>query len=480
MYPRFIQTFLDKLLDGLPVHREKYDVSFHTKKVFANMKRIGKGFSGKETPLFLTMVRPNQIQMGEGSAQPTDTQHTPTLDMPPPKPKKTQKPRQPKRKTTKKVLDLDDELKRIKIDQQKKIDGLERRVKKLEKKNRSRTHKLKRLYKVGLTARVISSSNDKALDKEDTSKQGKINEIDADANITLVSTHDDNVVQDEGIEDVGAEEVVEVVTTAKMIVDAVQVTTTPTITAESTKTNVEVQDKGKGKVKMIEEPKVPKKRKHQIKADEELALKLQAKINEEEMIAKEKAQQVEEVNLAWDDVQAKFKADYKMAQRLQGKEQEQLTDAEKEKLFMEFLKKRRKFFVAKRAEEKKNKPLTKAQQRSLMCTYLKIWMDGFAEIQELFDKTMKRINNFVDFRTELVKESTKKDKAQTAQESSSKRKGDDMKQERSKKQKVEDDKEFKELKKCLDIIPDDGDDVTIDATHLSVKTPIIDYKIYKE
>nr|GEU28914.1 hypothetical protein [Tanacetum cinerariifolium] len=98
LYPRFIQTFLDKQLDGLPTHKEKYDVSFHTKKVFANMKIIGKGFSGKETPLFPTTVGPNQVQMGEGSAQPAYTQHTPTFDMPPPKPKKTQKPRQPKRR----------------------------------------------------------------------------------------------------------------------------------------------------------------------------------------------------------------------------------------------------------------------------------------------------------------------------------------------------------------------------------------------
>nr|GEU63714.1 ribonuclease H-like domain-containing protein [Tanacetum cinerariifolium] len=48
------------------------------------------------------------------------------------------------------------------------------------------------------------------------------------------------------------------------------------------------------------------------------------------------------------------------------------------------------------------------------------------------------------------------------------------------KQKVEDDKESKELKKCLEIIPDDGDDVTIDDTPLSIKTLIIHYKIYKE
>nr|GFC03536.1 hypothetical protein [Tanacetum cinerariifolium] len=69
-----------------------------------------------------------------------------------------------------KVLNLEDELKRTKTAQQTKIDGLERKVKKLEKKYMSRTHKLKRLYKVGLTDMVISSSDDEALDKEDTSK----------------------------------------------------------------------------------------------------------------------------------------------------------------------------------------------------------------------------------------------------------------------------------------------------------------------
>nr|GEV85725.1 hypothetical protein [Tanacetum cinerariifolium] len=88
----------------------------------------------------------------------------------------------------KKVLDLEDELKRTKTAQQAKINGLERRIKKLEKKHRSRTHKLKRLYKVGLTARVISSSDDEALDKEDTSKQERIDEIDVDEDIALVDS----------------------------------------------------------------------------------------------------------------------------------------------------------------------------------------------------------------------------------------------------------------------------------------------------
>ncbi|GKG11715.1 hypothetical protein Tco_0345952, partial [Tanacetum coccineum] len=63
----------------------------------------------------------------------------------------------------------------------------------------------------------------------------------------------------------------------------------------------------------------------------------------------------------------------------------------------------------------------------------------------------------------------------------SKRAGEELEQESSKKQKLEEDKESKELKKCLEIVSDDGDDVTIDAKPLSTKSlTIVDYKIYKE
>ncbi|GJX85446.1 hypothetical protein Tco_0336220 [Tanacetum coccineum] len=92
-----------------------------------------------------------------------------------------------------------------------------------------------------------------------------------------------------------------------------------------------------------------------LRLDEELAFKLQAEEEEEEeeMLAREKAQQVEEANIAWDDVQAKIKVDYQLASS------------------QAMLEQRRKHFSAKRAEEKRNKPPTRAQKRSIMCTYLK-------------------------------------------------------------------------------------------------------------
>ncbi|GJU11894.1 hypothetical protein Tco_1134290, partial [Tanacetum coccineum] len=107
----------------------------------------------------------------------------------------------------------------------------------------------------------------------------------------------------------------------------------------------------------------------------------------------------------------KIEADQLLAERLQAREQEELTIEERAKLFQQLLEKRRNFFTAKRVEEKRNKPPTKAQQRSIICTYLKnmagwklkdLKNKSFTNIQELFDKPFKTVNTFVDFRTELV------------------------------------------------------------------------------
>ncbi|GKA29609.1 hypothetical protein Tco_0715854 [Tanacetum coccineum] len=438
------------------------------------------------------------------------------------------------------VLDLET----TKTTQANEIASLKRRVKKLEKKDRSRTHKLKRLYKVGLSARVESSEDEEDLG-EDASKQGRrIHDIDADEDITLVN--DDNEIFDvdalAGEEVFVAEQSGNVVEEVVVVIDAASTipvsaatitdveitlaqalaelksakpkadkvviqepeqgttTTTPTTIIPVPKPP---QDKGKGI--MIEEPMVeqvkPMKRLEQMRLDEELAFKLQAEEEEEEeeRLAREKAQQIKEANIAWDDVQAKVEADYQLAQRLQAQEQEELTDEEKARLFVQFLEQRRKHFAAKRAEEKRNRPPTRAQQRNIMCTYLKN-MEGwkpkslknksFANIQELFEKAMKRVNTFVDYRTELVEESSKKAETELEEnlkkaeaevmEGSSKRAGEELEQESIKKQKVDEDKETAELQSLIEVIPDE-EEVAIDVVPLATKPPsIVDWKIYKE
>ncbi|GJW72556.1 hypothetical protein Tco_0129473 [Tanacetum coccineum] len=52
------------------------------KKSFANMKRQGKDFSGRDTPLFPTIIVQVQEQEGEGSVMPIVSQHTPTINPP--------------------------------------------------------------------------------------------------------------------------------------------------------------------------------------------------------------------------------------------------------------------------------------------------------------------------------------------------------------------------------------------------------------
>nr|GEV11882.1 reverse transcriptase domain-containing protein [Tanacetum cinerariifolium] len=56
MYPRFLQVLINNQVNDLSSHTIKYISPALTQKVFTNMRRIGKGFSGVETPLFATML----------------------------------------------------------------------------------------------------------------------------------------------------------------------------------------------------------------------------------------------------------------------------------------------------------------------------------------------------------------------------------------------------------------------------------------
>ncbi|GKE10133.1 hypothetical protein Tco_1413684 [Tanacetum coccineum] len=100
MYPRFVQVFLDKQVGDMSTHDEIFVTPSYTKKVFGNMKRIGKGFSKAVTPLFPTMMVQAQEEMGEGSAMPTDPHHTPIIQPSKSQPQKKQS-RRKQRKDTK-------------------------------------------------------------------------------------------------------------------------------------------------------------------------------------------------------------------------------------------------------------------------------------------------------------------------------------------------------------------------------------------
>ncbi|GKD24319.1 hypothetical protein Tco_1230533 [Tanacetum coccineum] len=215
----------------------------------------------------------------------------------------------------KKVLDLE----KTKTTQANEIASLKRRVKKLEQKKSITGY----------------DDADKEMFDVDTLNNEEV----------FVTGQNENVVEE--------------------IVDAAQVSTAATTTTISSQGLS--QDKGKG---ILVEPEKPLKKKDQLKLYEEIALKLQAEIDEEERIARAKEKKIDGANIAWDDIQAKVDADYQLAERLQVEEQDQFTIKQKATLFKELLEQRRKHFASKRVEEKRNNPLTKTQQKKIMITYL--------------------------------------------------------------------------------------------------------------
>nr|GFC05339.1 hypothetical protein [Tanacetum cinerariifolium]GFC05381.1 hypothetical protein [Tanacetum cinerariifolium] len=82
MYPRFIQLIIQNQIGDLSAHETKYTSFALTQKVFANMRRVGKGFSRVETPLFEGM-----LVVGENVEEGDDVQEqslpSPTLPTPP-------------------------------------------------------------------------------------------------------------------------------------------------------------------------------------------------------------------------------------------------------------------------------------------------------------------------------------------------------------------------------------------------------------
>nr|GEV94332.1 copia protein [Tanacetum cinerariifolium]GEV94421.1 copia protein [Tanacetum cinerariifolium] len=181
------------------------------------------------------------------------------------------------------------ELEKTKTSQHNEIASLKKRVKKLEKRNKTRTHKLKILYKVGLTARVESSDDEESLG-EDTSKQERIETIDVYEDIILVNEQDD---VDNDMFDVNVLDGEEVFVAAGQNKNVVNITIEELTLAQA----LEALKTSKPKGKAIKE---------------------------------------QEANIAlieeWNDIEAKIDADYQLAKRLQAQEQEELSIEEKEDL----------------------------------------------------------------------------------------------------------------------------------------------------
>ncbi|GJY14420.1 hypothetical protein Tco_0384842 [Tanacetum coccineum] len=297
-------------------------------------------------------------------------------------------------------------LETIKTTQANEIASLKRRVKKLEQKKRSRTHGLKRLYKVG-SSRRVESSEDEGLGEEDASKQGRIADIDANKDIYLVNVQTDEDMF--GVNDLDGDEVivesVDVVNTAeetRSVVEEVTAVTIPVSAATTTTTTTAITDVEMTLAQALAELKSAKP-----KADKVVIQEPEQGTTTPTLTTTTDATTITAVSTR---PRAKGLVIHEQEQAptptVSSQQPSQVKVQDKEQ---------RRNFAAKRAEEKRNRPPTRAQQRR---------------------REVPRSRSRVAMRSSLKSSRT---------------------QESSKKQKLEEDKESEELKQCLEIIPDDGD-----------------------
>nr|GEX03609.1 putative ribonuclease H-like domain-containing protein [Tanacetum cinerariifolium] len=541
-------------------------------QVFVN-HQLGTCFSKEITPLFVTMMVQASEEVGE---IPTDAQNTTILTQPSSsQPQRKHKIRRKQRKKTE-VLSLE----QTKTNQAAEIKKLKKRIKKLEGKKKKRTHGLKRLYKVGLSTRIVSSDEEGLGDQEDASKQERsIADIDQDEGTTLVDdsqgrmneedlfrihnlsghevfvdvTTGENIEQDATVaekEVSTADPVIiagEVVTTAENVKVAAAATTPQISKDELTlaQTLMEIKaakPKAKGlKSKSFEEvqqafnknidwvnnfvaidseavkdiavesskrtgeeleQKSTKKHKldehvQAIIADDDDTKKLKRCleivpedhddvtiestplssksptivdykgriVEREQRIAKEKAAEQEAKDAAlieqMEDVQARMDEDVLLAERLQQEKREQSTVNEQARMLVDLI-----------AERKRKKMVTYLKHMGKY-THNQLKSKSFEEIQMLYEREHKWINNFVPMDSEVVNDSEQQAK------SNKKRSRADHDKESVKKQKLEeDDAEKEELRACLDIVLVDG--IVINVESLATKYLIVDWKTHTQ
>nr|GEW96319.1 putative ribonuclease H-like domain-containing protein [Tanacetum cinerariifolium] len=363
------------------------------------------------------------------------------------------------------------------------IINLKTRVKKLEKTNKVKTLKLRRLRKVGTSQRVDTSDDilmedeeieevrDNADDAQVEGRQADIYHINIDHATKVLSMQKDEPK---------IQEAVEVVTTAKLITEvvaavsetvsaaavvqaAVPAALTETVSAtaivstaapvnvvvpstrrrrgvvitdpeeeSSTKTPTETKSKDKGKGIMVEEPK-PIKKKQQVELDEAYARKLQEELNQD---------------IDWEVAinHVKQKA--------------------KENPYVQ------------RYQVIKKRPQIEAQAQRNMMVYLKN-NDGFRldyfkgmsydDIRPIFEAKFNANMKFLLKSKEQMEEEESRAIAIINVTPAQKA----VKRRRLNKE-AED---VKELKQHLEIVPDEDDDVYTEATPFARKVPVVDYQI---
>nr|GEU76563.1 hypothetical protein [Tanacetum cinerariifolium] len=293
MLPRFVQLLIDHQLGDISHYKDIYDNPSLTKKVFANIKRVGAGFSGVVTALFDTTLVPATKKVGliQANVQLTTVPTKPSTSKPHKKHKsKKQKPQAPK------VPPPEPSLKHwLPSPSNDQLPGGQDSMKLKELMDLC-THLSNKVLELKSEVVNIKSSSKERIKK----LKGRVAKLEEE-NIIFKELHSVLSMQDVDEEEPAkVEEVLEVVKAAKLMTKVVT-TAGATTTAEAPKVSVprrrrgviiqdpeeitstvvmhsKVQSKDKGKGILIEEPK-HLKGKAQIEQDEAFARQLEAELN---------------------------------------------------------------------------------------------------------------------------------------------------------------------------------------------------------
>nr|GEX03112.1 hypothetical protein [Tanacetum cinerariifolium] len=410
---RFIQLIIQNQIGDLSTHTTSYISPALTQKVFANMRRVRKGFSGVETPLFEGMLAARtiaeeglveeQVQADDAVAAAVQESvaedianeaipSTPTLLILPSPPSH----------------DIPSPSQKLEIIK------LKARVKRLERANKVKSSKLRRLKKVGTSQRIKSFD-----DMEVVFNQGRmIDDLDKDEGIELTEIyhldldHPSKVLSMEE-DDSEVQEVVMVVTTVKLITEVVTAATSQVSAASATI--------------FAAKPKYARKLHEEINKDHE-------EINKDI-----------DWDAAIDDVKQKSKENPQYIKRYQVMKKRPQTESEARKNMMIYLKNtagyKLDFFKGMSYDE--ICPIFQARFDANMRFLFK----SREEMEEEDQEVLKSINE-----TPIQKAAKRRKLNEEAQE-------------------------FKDLKKHLEVVNDEDDDVFIEATPLARKVPVVDYQI---
>ncbi|GJT43155.1 retrotransposon protein, putative, ty1-copia subclass [Tanacetum coccineum] len=491
MYPRFIQICLDMQRHQFQQHTRTYHVPSLTMKVFSNIKRPTKGFSGQEVALFPTMLAvptPSTLPSRITSSPTPSPEPTPAHTPSPTQPSPTQpSPLHPSPAVEHHVPTPHDsplhavhshrsdegsltlqELMNLVTTLSDRIGALEDDLMKTKKTYSSaytklilRVKKLEAQINIGKSrrqARVVLSDDEVFID--DSSKQGR--------KLSSAEKASDEVSTAGAKKGIATEEV-PIVSTAEMNISTAGGTVTYVRRSAEKRSR---QDKGKAIMIQEEPKKKSKKELEQERLSYAKAIRLEEQMNEEQraQIARD-----EEIARQWDEEERKrAMAESKSAKKIDWNDPSVI-----------------------RYHTLKMKPKTVAQARKNLIKYLKNQGNfkisdfkgmSYNDIRPIFEKVWDFNQNIEPMEHEIVtmkslekslekmKYDEKMEEDDVVKEPGAKRKKSIPRKSTRKRQMMEGDAEKEELKGFLDIIP--REEVPIEVESISTKFLIVDWKTY--